>query len=93
MNIKSTAKFALGAALLSPLLATEDVLRHFDVKISPHGLFRNDEGKSVLEIWEESAPAKPISAKDLDIGGPGMEVLDGPMATWSNQGFVIPEGA
>jgi hypothetical protein len=55
-EIKSAARFATGAALFSPLLAVEDTLRYLKVPISEHGLFKNDEGKGMLEIWNECAP-------------------------------------
>lgn len=87
MSIKNTTKFLLGAAIFSPLLATEDVLRYFKAPISKHGLFKNDEGKGILQIWNECAPEPKLTAKVLDIGGKGTKI-----DLRSLEGVIIPEG-
>jgi len=55
IHMKATEifKFVTGAALFSPLLATEDVLRYWGAPISQHGITKNDEGKGLLDIWDE----------------------------------------
>lgn len=63
MNLKENARFALGATLFSPVLALEDVLRYCGVPVSEHGLTKNDEGKGILQIWEESVPKRIESPK------------------------------
>ena len=83
MSIKNTAKFALGAVLFVPLFATEDVLRHFNAPISKHGLFKNDEGKGILEIWNEVAPEPKLTEKEIK------NLTD---AVPSLEGFIIPAG-
>ena len=89
MSVKQVARFALGAALFSPFLATEDVLRYFGAPISKHGLTKNDEGKGMLEIWNECAPAETAKAEVKT------SVVKHPDSMDFNQlpaGFVIPEG-
>jgi hypothetical protein len=55
MKVSSALKLAVGAALFSPLLAVEDVLRHYKVMDVPQeGLFRNGDGKSIGAIWDEA---------------------------------------
>jgi len=88
MSIKQTASFLLGATIFSQLLVTKDVLRYFGVPISEHGLTKNNEGKGMLEIWNECAPADKVEMKKFDIGGKpayGVVVDDG------NGGFIVRE--
>jgi hypothetical protein len=87
--IKDIVKFTTAAAILSPVLAAEDVLRHFGVPISKHGLMKNDEGKGIFEIWKESEPEKPI---DLNQIAHDLEAMWDKTAK-NFTGFVIPEGS
>jgi hypothetical protein len=52
---RSAAKLALGAALFAPMLAAEDLLRAAGADIPKEGVFCNNEGKSIWQIWNESA--------------------------------------
>lgn len=58
MSFTDKARFALGVVFVAPILATEDVLRHFGAPVSEHGFTKNDEGKGIFQIWQESAPKK-----------------------------------
>lgn len=53
----SAIKMVAAAALISPLLAAEDLLRAAGVKVPAKGIFYNDEDKSIWQIWNESEPA------------------------------------
>lgn len=53
MKTAEVAKFLTGAALFSPFLAAEDILRYFGATISEHGITKNTEGKGILDIWSE----------------------------------------
>ncbi len=61
--MKQAFRFALGATLFSPFLILEDVLRFANVPVSKHGLFRNDEGKTIMELWNESCPEQKQKQK------------------------------
>ena len=55
MTNKAKARMALGLVLFTPLLLVEEGLKKAGVKVSDKGLTHNDEGKSISEIWSESA--------------------------------------
>ncbi len=52
--MKDSKRFALAAVIMAPILAAEDVLRKVGVNVSGKGIFHNDEGKSISQIWNES---------------------------------------
>jgi hypothetical protein len=54
MSVTAYLEFAGAAVLFSPKLALEDTLRYFDVDVPKHGLLRNDQGRSIMEIWDDS---------------------------------------
>lgn len=54
MNV---VRFVAGAALFSPFLAAEDLLRAAGAPIPKEGVLYNEEGKSIWQIWNESNPA------------------------------------
>ncbi len=54
MKVTEIGKFAVGAALFSPLWAAEDMLRYLGAPISKHGITKNDEGKGIFDIWKEA---------------------------------------
>ena len=65
---KSMARLFGAAAVLSPLLVAEDIARKMGADIPKEGVFCNSEGKSIWEIWNESAPvvAVPVQAEVVD---------------------------
>lgn len=89
MSKKQTARFLLGAALFSPILAAEDALRYFGAPVSKHGLTKNDEGKGMLEIWNECAPPEPVK---VEAKAPQPVKIVGAVVEQLPSGFVIPEG-
>lgn len=54
----STLRFLAGAAMFSPLFLAEDLLRKAGADIPQEGIFYNNEGKSILEIFNEHTPEK-----------------------------------
>ncbi len=50
--MKEALRFALAATICAPKLALEDTLRHFDVHVPEQGLFHNDHGESIMDIWK-----------------------------------------
>lgn len=48
-------RFGVGACLLAPVLAAEDIARKMGVPIAEKGVLYNDEGQSIWQIWNESA--------------------------------------
>ena len=57
-------KLAFGAGvMLTPILAAEDLARLAGADIPPEGFFYNKEGKSIAQIWQESAPAPSVLPK------------------------------
>jgi hypothetical protein len=51
----SASRLVMGAVLFSPLLAAEDIARKMGADIPKEGVFCNNEGKSIWQIWNESA--------------------------------------
>lgn len=60
--MKERLKFGVAAALLSPKLAFEDVLRFCKVDVPEKGIFYNQEGQSIMDIWKESKSVKPSTS-------------------------------
>lgn len=58
MGAANTVRFLAGAALYSPLLLAEDLLRKAGMDIPQEGIFYNNEGKSMMQIFNEHAPEK-----------------------------------
>lgn len=58
MGAANTVRFLTGAAIFAPLLAAEDLLRKAGVDVPQEGIFYNSEGKSMMQIFNEHAPAK-----------------------------------
>ena len=56
MSAKNIGKFALASILFAPKLAVEDVLREVGVKVPAKGLGYNEQGQSIMDIWNSSEP-------------------------------------
>jgi len=51
----AVGRFGVGVLLFSPILAAEDIARNMGMNIPKEGIMHNSEGKSVWQIWNESA--------------------------------------
>ncbi len=57
-NATESAKAVTAFFLLFPAFAAVDMLRAAGAPISQKGVLYNDEGKSIWQIWNESATVK-----------------------------------
>lgn len=55
----------IGSVFISPILVAEDILRFAGADVHEKGMFYNKNGKSIMEIWNDSKPFKAAEAIDF----------------------------
>ena len=91
MNLRRAVAGPFAFLVGFPLMGVEEIMKHYGVPISKHGITKNDNNESILDIWriaEKEVETKMAEEKLVN----DMLEANKPKAATATVGFVVPEG-